>query len=99
MSSGRHAKVFQQFYYQLAKILPMDDPTFTALLFSSNLLPGNLKDSVSAKPTPKEKSIHFLDKAIKDKEENLEILFKVIDDSDFEAVKVLVKQMRTECEY
>ena len=97
MLSSRHAEVFRQFYPKLVAMLPMDDPTFTAKLYNRELLPSNLKASVSARNTPQDKSTYFLDNAIKI-DQNLEVLFAVMDDSGYEGVKELAKWMRAACE-
>ena len=49
MSTDHIEKVFQDFYSDLVNILPMNDETFMAELFTKELLPGDLKQSVSAK--------------------------------------------------
>ena len=51
--------VFQNFYTKLVDILPMDDVTFMADLYGSDLLPGDLKDSISARDTQKKRSAYF----------------------------------------
>lgn len=56
--------VFKEFYPKLVKALPMDDVEFTSQLYSRNLLPGNLKKQVDAKPTTADKAMHFLDYGI-----------------------------------
>jgi len=56
--------VFKEFYLQLVKALPMDDVEFTSQLYSRNLLPGNLKEQVDAKPTRADKAAYFLDYGI-----------------------------------
>ena len=98
MLSSRHVEVFRQFYPKLVAMLPMDDPTFTAKLYNRELLPINLKASVSSQHTSKDKSAHFLDNAIKI-DQNLEVLFVVMDDSGYDGVKELAKQMRAACEF
>ena len=97
MLSSRHAEVLRRFYHKLVATLPMDDSIFIAKLHNRELLPGNLKASVSARHTSQDKSNHFLDNGIKI-DQNLEVLFAVMDDSGYEAVKELAKQMRAACE-
>ena len=58
------SEVFQQFFVKLIKILPMDDPLFTAELFTCDLLPGNLKQKIEAKETRVDKATCFLDDKI-----------------------------------
>jgi len=45
------SEVFKQFFAELAKSLPMDDPIFVAELFSHDLLPGNHYDQVESQST------------------------------------------------
>ena len=97
MLTGRHAQVFRQFNPELVDMLPMDDSTFTAKLYSRELLPSNLKNLVSAQVTTRDKSAFFLDKGIKT-DQNLEVLVAVMIGSENEGVKELAKQMRAACE-
>jgi len=60
--------ILRQFTPQLLKILPIDDVTFMASLGVVDLLPGDLKDEIKAKPTLAQKVDHFLDKVVKDNE-------------------------------
>ena len=57
-------KVFQQFYVELIKTLPMDD-AFLAKLFAANLLPGDIEDQMHLKSTRADKAILFLDHVVK----------------------------------
>ena len=91
--------VFQSFYTKLVDILPMDDATFMADLYGSDLLPGDLKSSISARDTQKKKSAYFLDNAIKpsvtsDVGTSFSKLVTVMEKSEYENVKVLAKQIR-----
>jgi len=97
MITGMSAcEVFQHFYSQLVNILPMNDVTFTAQLFSTNLLPGNVKDQVKSLATPADKATHFLDHVIKPSVRNsagrsFNELLKVMEDSEYDDVKDLAK--------
>ena len=42
--SSLSSEVFQQFYSKLVETLPMDDPNFTAKLYSARLLSSYLKE-------------------------------------------------------
>ena len=97
MLSSRHAEVLRQFYPELVATLPMDDSIFIATLYNRELLPSNLKASVSAQHTSKDKSAFFLDKGIKI-DKDLEALVAVMVGSEYEGVKELAKQMRATCE-
>ena len=56
--------VYMKFYKDLVMVLPMDDVTFTASLYSLHLLPGDMKDQLKLMSTSKEKATHFLDNVI-----------------------------------
>ena len=64
MSTDHIEKIFQERYSELVNILPMNDDTFIAELFSKELLPGDLKQSVSAQYTKTKRAAYFLDYAI-----------------------------------
>ena len=56
--------VYVDYYPQLIKILPMDDPYFIAQLFREDFLPGDTKEAIAARATRAEKATFFLDKII-----------------------------------
>jgi len=56
-------EVYKQFYAKLVKILPMDDVTFIAELYSCDLLPGDAKDQLKSKAQAS-KAGYFLDHVI-----------------------------------
>ena len=58
-------EVFTKFYLQLVTTLPIDDPLFTAKLFTNDLLPGDHKGHVESLPTKSDKASYFLDHVIK----------------------------------
>ena len=96
-------EIFQRFYARLVKTLPMDDAVFTAELYSSNLLPTDLKEHIeshAALPTLAGKASYFLDHMIKPSVTSDEggrqfyELLRVMDDSDYQGVKELAKQIR-----
>ena len=91
--------VFQHFYSKLVDVLPMDDVTFMAGLYGSGLLPGDLKSSISARDTQRKKSAYFLDNAIKpsvtsDVGTSFSKLLKVMENSKYESVESLAKQIK-----
>ena len=97
MSTGN---VFKHFYPQLVKTLPMDDVTFIAELFAANLLPGDARDIVHAKPTQASKAAYFLDHFIQPSVaagvgRSFDDLIKVMEDSDYGGVKELAKLIRS----
>ena len=94
------SKVFQQFYSQLVKTLPMDDAVFTAELFSNNLLPGNLKSQIKSEKTSADKAALFLDSVIKpsvtsDGGNSFDKLLHVMEASEYQHVKELAEEIRT----
>jgi len=57
--------LFVNYYSKLVQQLPMNDAVFRSKLYSSELLPGNLKEEIQAKPTKADMAEHFLDNSIK----------------------------------
>ena len=103
MSGARSGKmsslttaVFQQFYSKLVEALPMDDPNFTANLYSAGLLPSYLKEYVESRSpaTRTEKATRFLDQVIKPSMASFNGLLNVMEDSEYQHVKDLAKQIR-----
>ena len=99
MSSG---EVFKQFYHKLVTTLPMNDVTFTAHLFSHDLLPGNLNDQVKSisLATASDKAAHFLDYVIKPAvtigvNKSFNELLNVMEGSEYSSVKELAQQIRS----
>ena len=95
-----NGEVFQQFYSKLVKTLPMDDAVFTAKLFSNNLLPGNLKSQMKSEKTSADKAVLFLDSVIEpsvtsDGGSSFDKLLHVMEDSEYQHVKELAKEIRT----
>ena len=95
------AEVFKEFYSKLVETLPMDDAKFVAKLFSSNLLPGDLKNQLKLlHRTSADKATLFLDSVIEPSVtssdgSSFEKLLKVMEDSEYEHVKELTKLIRT----
>ena len=94
------SEVFQHFFPQLVNILPMNDVTFTAQMFSSKLLPGNVKDQVKSQATQADKATYFLDHVIKPSltsgvGSSFNKLLKVMEDSEYDDVKELSQQIRS----
>ena len=101
MSTDHTKNVFQEFYSDLVNILPMDGETFMAELFTKELLPGDLKQSISAKETQAKKAAYFLDHAISpsvmgDAGESFKVLLEVMQGSDYPHLKNLAGKI-SEC--
>ena len=90
-------ELFQQFYGKLVETLPMDDPNFTAKLYSARLLSSYLKEYVESRSpaTRTEKATRFLDQVIKPSVTSFDKLLHVMEDSEYQHVKELSKQIKT----
>ena len=90
-------ELFQQFYSKLVETLPMDDPNFTAKLYSARLLSSYLKEYVESRSpaTRTEKATRFLDQVIKPSVTSFDKLLHVMEDSEYQHVKELAKQIKT----
>jgi len=93
------SKVFQQFYHQLVEMLPMNDVTFLARLFSAKLLPGDVNSQVKSITTRADKAAHLLDHVIRPSVmtgvgNSFDDLIKVMEDSEYDDVKELAKLIR-----
>ena len=75
----------------------MDDPNFTAKLYSARLLPSHLKEYVESRSpaTRTEKATCFLDQVIKPSMTSFTELLNVMEDSEYPHVKELAKQIKT----
>ena len=85
--------MFQHFYPELVQILPMNDVTFIAQLFSVNL---DSKDLMDSRPTQASKASWLLDHMIKPSVMTgiggqFNDLIKVMENSEYDGVKELAK--------
>ena len=99
-SGNNDRDVFQQFYSKLVDTLPMGDVRLIAELYSNGLLPGNLKSQVNAQKTSADKAALFLDSVIEpsvtsDGGSSFDKLLRVMMDSEYQHVKELAKQIRS----
>ena len=94
--SSLSSEVFQQFYSKLVETLPMDDPNFTAKLYSARLLSSYLKEYVESRSpaTRTEKATRFLDQVIKPSVTSFDKLLHVMEDSEYQHVKELAEQIK-----
>ena len=75
----------------------MDDACFRSMLYSVDLLPGNLKEQVQSKPTRADKAEYFLDQNIKNNEANFIKLLEVLEQiSDNNSIIELARQIRNQ---
>ena len=89
-------KIIKQFYKDLVKALPMDDATFRSMLYTADLLPGDLKAKIQAMQTSAEKAEHLLDHAINNDATNFAKLLEVMNSSDNTALKKLASNIQNE---
>jgi len=91
-------KKFGQFTEQLLRALPMEDAIFIAQIEAAELLPGNSKAEIKAKPTSVDKADYFLDCLIKPtlqyNNDNLLQLIKVMQESDYKPLKKLAGDIK-----
>ena len=94
--SSLSTEIFQQFYSKLVETLPMDDPNFTAKLYSARLLSSYLKEYVESRSpaTRTEKATRFLDQVIKPSMTSFDKLLHVMEDSEYQHVKELAEEIR-----
>ena len=94
--SSLSSELFQQFYSKLVETLPMDDPNFTAKLYSARLLSSYLKEYVESRSpaTRTEKATRFLDQVIKPSVTSFDKLLHVMEDSEYQHVKELAEEIR-----
>ena len=89
------AEVYKEFYARLVKTLPMDDVTFTAELYSRDLLPGDVRDLVKSQATRASKAAYFLDHVIEPSLANtygsFNKLLKVMENCEYDNVKELAE--------
>jgi len=76
----------------------MDDALFRSTLYSSKLLPANLKDELKSKPTRVEKAEHFLDIAIEKSDDNFKKLIVVMQEFDNEMLQKTANDIKKEME-
>ena len=90
-------ELFQQFYSKLVETLPMDDPYFTAKLYSARLLSSYLKEYVESRSpaTRTEKATRFLDQVIKLSVTSFDKLLHVMENSEYQHVKELAEEIRS----
>ena len=94
-------KIFHQFYDTLVQVLPAEDATFVAKLYSVGLLPGDMKAKMQSYSTQAEKVTYFLDHNIKPKvstgnNNSLHKLLDVMEDSEDSDLKQLAGDIRME---
>ena len=91
--------VLQKYYTKFIKVLPMDDTTFTATLFTKGLLPGNLKEDISV-GTRAEKATKFIDSISGDFDidstTSFEALIDLMSKTDFHTLRKLSKDIKSE---
>ena len=100
-------KVYQKYYVELVRCLPMDDVVFIGELFKNKLLPSDLKAKLkSLLSTSKEKAAKFLDDVIEPalnaENSNGEMYFtllSVMKESEYDTVKKLAEAIISELDH
>ena len=88
--------IIDKFYAKLVTCLPMDDAYFRASLKTAGLLPGNLKNAITSKPTPADMAEHFLDYGINNNIDNFSKLLTVMKNSKHDQLITLVNEIEKE---
>lgn len=94
-------EVFKEYYSILVETLPMSDATFVSKLYTCDLLPGDLRNSLNLlHRTSAEKAAIFLDSVIGPSVRSgvgssFNKLISVMEDSDHQDMKELAKLIRT----
>ena len=92
-------EVYLEYYPKLIRVLPMTDAIFIAKLYASQFLPGDAKESISARPTRADKATYFLDNCIAnafDDDGSNELfadLVKLMEKSDDMVLKKVAKEI------
>ena len=87
-------EIFQQFYLELVRVLPLHDAMFRSQLFTAGLLPGNLKNEIKSMPTPADKAEHFLDSGIKNEISKIQKLVLVMEGYVDDNVQKLARRIK-----
>ena len=95
-------KVYQKYYVELIRCLPMDDVIFIGELFKNELLPSDLKAKLKSLSTSREKAAKLLDDiiepALNSDNSNGEMdrmyftLLSVMKESEYDTVKTEVSR-------
>ena len=92
-------EVFQEYYPQLMRALPMDDDYFIAELYAKNLLPNNIKADIESLPNSAKRATRFLDDVIKPSVEKndctkFHTLLSLLKKNDNATIKALANKIR-----
>ena len=94
-------ELFQNYYSLLVQVLPMDDYSFIATLFTNGLLPRGLKDDIHSSRTKSERAMLLLDRVIDPfiniDNNSFNILLKVMKESDYGNLKELASKIDQVC--
>ena len=96
-------EVFQKYYQDLIRCLPMDDAIFIGELFKNGLLPNDLKAKLNSLPTSATKATEFLDNIIKPdiqggRNSNFTLLLSMMKNSEDNNMKKLADTIMSECD-
>ena len=93
-------EVFQEYYPQLMRALPMDDDYFIAELYAKKLLPNNIKADIESLPNSAKRATRFLDDVIKPSVERndctkFHTLLWLMRENDDSTIKALAENIRS----
>ena len=93
-------EVFQEYYPQLMRALPMNDDYFIAQLYAKNLLPNNIKADIESLPNSAKRATRFLDDVIKPSVEKndctkFHTLLWLMRENDDSTIKALAENIRS----
>ena len=92
-------EVFQEYYPQLMRALPMNDDYFIAELYVRKLLPNNIKADMESLPNSTKRATRFLDDVIKPSVEKndctkFHTLLQLMRENDDGTIKALANKTR-----
>ena len=88
--------IIRKYYVDLVELLPMNDVIFIARLYSTGLLPDNLKEGVQSKPTAPDKADHFLQHGVKNNTDSFNRLISIMEQHNSDLVRELAEKLRRE---
>ena len=89
-------KIIQKYYVDLLEVLPMNDVMFIGRLYSTGLLPNNLKKEVQSKPTSADKADYFLQHGIKNDTDSFNKLLAIMEKHNDDRLRELADNLHKE---
>ena len=85
--------IIHKYFADLVGLLPMNDATFRAKLYSAGLLPGDMWSKVKSESTKAEKAEHFLFFGIQNDTDNFNKLLTIMEECDDDRLKKLAEKI------